>query len=929
MSNRVKVVTYLSTTIKSRPTNAIWSIAHSRPVCKASRNIFVRPDPNQPGCSKWFSSATTHYTIPRRTFFNSNGSNAPYTDEGTDMNVDESKEIGNGTIYPLVQSQRPKSPHLPLPPSLPYSPNSFPFKRHLEILSLSIYSSTPDESWSIYQSLHPSLRQFIPDDVFKSLLLHQADHTQQPRAWNRIKILLKLAKKCRMSLEEIGSEIVTKIIRLGARRFRNTKDNEEKRDEIYKIIRRLYLTLEGILPTRQIPHEIRRGWLGIHLMNLQRLRKTSRRDGSNQIVAIEELTLNMVNKGGAVGLGHYIGEILILSSERSKEGLEQSFENLVWCLAREVDVKSEHLLKVMRRLCYSYSKNEEDGSEILRSKIPTTLKSLNIEPISNTAQTLYRALDLASRQARSRVEKALELIETGQMGIGGLIGRGISIAKSSEPDMIAILDTAIRLLELAIQHKESHCGALVSSLTIALQKAKDSNTNTDEIDLSIIRFSRLLQEAQIISQLPSESIIPLFRLIISALPSSEAYIMSRKVYQYARSASPPYLWSRKNLSSWQQLFRFSITSPNLHLHFASRLYTDLMADGVPIRRTDALMLIRAIGSKASPTRAVLLERHIKDYLWSKYGSISPLISALVRGLTQGGVRDTQLALDLAHRLSEGKQLDSNVVEIIIRQLSQSTNPQDRIKIFHLLAGTDKDENAIKNYNTVLSYLVTSSRRQADLENNKLSHIESLGFAIHLYKEMISKHIKPNSRTISNMIRSLIDSGYLESSISTFRACIQEKVLIKSNVVGRLMVNLAMNDRIIEAYQIELSWRNLMEEKYKNHQVWDKGVVGAKVLIDIKNGKDVDLNEIAKRTGWIGKEGFMNFLETLKPPSPPRNEKQEITVDEGLNKYVEHVSFDEEDNRKPLFWDNRNPRIMKSKKDNIDLCMGSGFNVVLH
>ena len=95
-----------------------------------------------------------------------------------------------------------------------------------------------------------------------------------------------------------------------------------------------------------------------------------------------------------------------------------------------------------------------------------------------------------------------------------------------------------------------------------------------------------------------------------------------------------------------------------------------MADGVPIRRPDALILIRAIGSKASPSRAILLERHIKDYLWSSYGSTSPLILALTQGLSTGGIKDTDLALNLAERISDDKALQPSVVELVINQLSK-------------------------------------------------------------------------------------------------------------------------------------------------------------------------------------------------------------------------------------------------------------------
>ncbi|WRT67857.1 uncharacterized protein IL334_004831 [Kwoniella shivajii] len=952
MSNKAKAATYLGTAFRPKPRLRLKlpSSTHGRGSVDLNSGIRSTYDPNQPGCSKWFSTTINQFTISQRTFFSSNSSSSPSAQAQTQTRSEpqiqssrfkdithEDKEM---VEIPLPYTS--KTPHLPLPPTLPYSPNSYPFKRHLEILSLSFYS-TPDESWSVYMGLHPSLRPYIPDETFKSLLLHQVDHVEQARGWTRTKMLLKLAKKCRMPLDILGSEGLNKILRLGMRRFRIENDSaqkeKEKSDEIFRLIRKLWMTLEAMIGMRNISHELKRGWLGVQRRRINSILQTSRGDANDQITSIEDSVLEMVKKGGTIGLGFYIGDIFSNSSTRSTQGLKRSLASMIICMTQGVDIKTIHVVKVMRKLNHLFAQEGINGLEMIREVIASILKELKFDTNSNNVRTLYQALDIVSERSRTRVQKALDLLETNNLSIGEMIGRGISVSLSAKEDSITRLNAALRLLEAALQHREDgDCNALITSLTIALYNARRTSPvdfEIDQIDQLIVRFVRLLHEAQIPSRLHSESIIPLFRLVSLALPSTEAYIISRKIYQYARSASPPFKWSHKNISSWRTLFKFSLTPPNLHLHFASRLYTDLMADGIPIRRPDALMLIRAIGTKASPSRAVLLERHIKDYLWSSYGSTSPLILSLVQGLSQGGIKDSELALGLAERLSEGQSLSSGVIETIITQLSKSSKKEDRFKIFHLLeqVSMDKNDNPIKNFNTVLSHLVTSSRTSPDPEQGQLSHSETLGYAILLYREMIKKGITPNSRTISIMLRSLLDSGYLDSASSIFNASMKAKIPIKSFAVGRLMVNLAMSDRTGDAYQVEETWRKLTTRG--NEKSWDKGVIGARILVDVKAGNEVDMEEIMKKTGWKGKDSFLRFLHRLKPPrngSASETQTQMDEAGEDLDQLTED-GFEPKQGgvvSKSSYWDQKKDHFSRRERgDGIDFCMPSNLGMVYH
>ncbi|WVQ96439.1 hypothetical protein IAU59_003544 [Kwoniella sp. CBS 9459] len=950
MSNKVKGVASLgSGLITSAGPRQITSLTRPR-ISPASSGRPLIPNPDEPGCSRWFSCTPSHSTMNHRTFFSSNSDSHVHP-----MSRNPKTLLSAGThaaerpLSPASESTPPfvstshidRTPHLPLPPTLPYSPNSHPFRRHLDILSLALYSS-PDESWSIYSALHPSLRSYIPDEVFRNLLSHQVDHTEQARAWHRTKVLLRLAKKCDMDLSDLGLDNIYKCLRAGMRRSRVEKD-EKKLAETERIVTKLWSTVEGMVSDLgRVPHDVRRHRLGLQHRQLLRLQRRPPSNIAELRLKIEESTLGLIRRGGGSGLGHYIAEVLSISRGRSVEGLRQSLRLLAGCMAQGIEIKPSHLLKLMRQLSSRWSQQGEDGLEMVREEISILLNELRIEPLSTTARDLYHALDIATRRSRTRVEKALDLLERNELNLGGVIARGVSVAlaaKDLQPvdSQVQALDAALQLLEAALKHREGSYGPLISAITIALYRARTSprtsvRTSVDEIDERVVRFVRMLHDAQIIPLLPSEAIVPLFRLILTTATSSqsnptgarstESYILCRKIYQHARSASPPFQWSTYNLSLWRKLFKVTLTPPKLHLHFASRLYTDLLADGIPIRRTDALMMIRSIGLKSSPSRPILLERHIKDYLWTELDphparQPTSLILALVQGLTTvGGTKDAGLALALAERLAEEKSLQPVVVKMVIGQLSKSSKKQDRIRCFQLLrkmsatadhATGDPQTQAqtVWNYNTVLSHLVSSARSHpnpqpddplilevhptpASASNGNLSRPETLSHAVSLYGEMLRSGIRPNARTISTMLRSLLDNNYIDASLAIFHASIEKKILLKSNAVGRLMVRLALDDRLEEADQVELAWRGISDAGNGTGRAWDKGVVGARVLMNVKRGKEVNLEDVMQKHGWKGSESFLSFLNTLKPPKPKSGQQVAREASKDTHSVEEHL-----------------------------------------
>jgi hypothetical protein len=146
-------------------------------------------------------------------------------------------------------------------------------------------------------------------------------------------------------------------------------------------------------------------------------------------------------------------------------------------------------------------------------------------------------------------------------------------------------------------------------------------------------------------------------------------------------------------------------------------------------------------------------------------------------------------------------------------------------------------------------------------------MEALSHAVRLYKRMMDQQIPVNARTVSLLLRALVDTRHVTSALAVFDAAVENGYILKPNSVGRLMVRLILDERLEEADKIEAIWRK--SASIPTGRRYDKAVVGARVLLDTKSRKEVDLEEVARKTGWSGTKPFLRFVESLKPrQSPP-------------------------------------------------------------
>lgn len=754
----------------------------------------TRPPPSGPSCSRWLSCSCCRRERERPPYFNRNTVTVTIEPEAP-------IQYHRPTIHPAQSSS---TPHLPLPPRLPYSPDSVPFKRHLQILSLSLLCERNDESWSTYEALHPSLRRYIPDDTFRSLLAHQLRDTRPIQQWQRTVELINFAKQCGMEGKGLGVENLRNAIRSGLRYVLRTKrdETEKYRWQIGELWKH---SMEADMGN--VALDLRKSWIRLHL----------RRPGDrNPLIIAARVMKELVDRGGGKGLEEEAEEIVAIR-QRTEAGRVEVMELAEYYMYNGITISTKVLSTRLENLNRLWNDNERVQELVSRLATP------------KTRDHWAAAVDQFLLGTKTRGQRAEDIIASG--GLEELF----QVANDRASDPQTVMRAVERLLQIG-PTAEHFTHQMTAKMPAPL----------------FVQFVNLLIRHDV---LPQYLLIRFFQRMISAIPSTDAYLLARKMYPAARAAG--HKWTLRNAALWKRFFHHAIDRRRRHLHFASRLYADFQADGMSVEKRDALMMIRSIGMSQSASRMILLERHIKDYLWEEDRADRSLVMSLVDGLTSGrSADDAVLALDLSRRLWQDQPLPPQAASAMISKLTLSPLRSH----FRIALELLPIANSAESFNQVLYSVVAHSRLNP--KPGEMSRQDALAHAIAIYKEMVARDLAVTSRTVSLLLRALIDAGYTASALAVFRASLAEGIIVKSNAVGRLMVRLALEEKYDEADQVERDWRGatLPDSSMR----YDRGVVGARVLLDVKRGIKVDLEKVAKETGWLGTAPFLRFLKTVAP-----------------------------------------------------------------
>jgi hypothetical protein len=697
--------------------------------------------------------------------------------------------------------------------------------------------------------MHPSLRRYIPDDIFRGLVSHQLDHPGTKQRWIRVSSLLKFAQSCGVAAGSFGREFVERAVSAGMEYVLGPKTDADA--HAHRMINALWETLDDICKGdwSGIGVETRELWLRYRYL---RARGTVKPRLPGFGTAVEQL----VEHNGSEGLGDRIGRIFNLI--RTPINTPQILERLAWCASRNVHIPSRHISAVM--LAYTNTSPTATNTidvQTLPTVISQICADLGAAPGSPAHSLLSDCVGEVLAKRRSPAEKASDLPETADTPSTIRIALAMFKRNGTSPTP-EDLETALTILERLSSRPDAECSILVDRLVDALHPVRH-----DEPD-RIIRLARVIMshDPTIFSPTPLHRMLV---LLISALPSDQAYALSRSLYAVVRSLDPPFKWSHTTRDSWRSLFHHAIHRTRRHHHFASRLYADIQADDLAAYRTDALAMIRSIGMSKNDSRPILLERHVKDYLWMEYGSPNAFVIALVEGLTStGDAEDASLALYLARRLLDGQPLPDRAAELIVRQLATSPQGKHQRQCREILVSLPPSPTTSALFDHILSATITIGRTRTASESEEVTspREDALVHAVEIYRLMIYQGVAPTARTRSILIRALVNAKRLDVALDVFHACMSDKMAVKSNAVGSLMTALATAGRLDDAESVETKWRTLAD-KHPGARNYDRGVVGARALVDLMRGKDVDLDQVARETGWKPNASFARFLESVR------------------------------------------------------------------
>lgn len=761
-------------------------------------------------------------------------------------------------VPPIATLQQMQMPTLPLPPPLPWSPDSQPFLRHMHMLSLALLAESPDKSWEIYAGLHPDVLKDVPDDVFSALLSHQLHASDNVRA-ERVRDLLSLAAECNMDPAALGRPVIEEalqdILTSAARQVRSPARHKTRFD--YKTIDWLWSSLKLLVndDLSEVPLIIRREWLAVSAFRYHR-----------DVRRIHKQLQDVIELKGGEGIDEQAGRIISMAKHKSSDLIEDSLRLSAWCVARGVNIRPLLISRLIGYLRQAWNAKGADGAEHSQSAALALAAELR-EGGAYAAADVFEGVvrDIVSKtMSFPRRVKVLEDNPDSTMDDIYKVAAGIFRKETADTSQLGGL---VELCRLATT-KDGNPEALLRQ-TVKLLANRPSGSD----DIVLALADHVCGYHQAGGSVTPQLLSRLFELVLGVPDSPATYKAAYRLYPLVRASESPHQhrWLPKAASSWNRLFSRAVESGQIF--FASRLYADFQSDGLTVPRNQQLSFIEKIASTESISRSILLDRHIKDYLWDESAPVDGLATAIVRGMSATGAKSTVEGLRLARRIT--RALPVKAIEAALPPLASSGTKTMRALAYALLQQLPVSE-ARRGYEIVLETLV---------KNIKVAGLEPILAVVH---DMFQRQIPAATKTASLIAVAFMKSSQLDAAVTVFEAAAKRGVALTSASVGQLMVNLADAGRCEEAYDVERGWRDLV----KSHDfVYDKGVYGARLHVDIKAGRDVDLSQFATyedgqlllkaKDGYKPNRRYYEFLAGLQraPDGPPVPHAEDVAPNE--------------------------------------------------
>ena len=657
------------------------------------------------------------------------------------------------------------------------------------------------------------------------------------RTFERAEQLIIFAQECGMTLEDFGTQAVQRMLEtmlsLGQGHFQGLaqRRNEILLEDLWRCLLRLH---GGRLD--RIPRLTRDSFLRFQC-DLARRSGNSRvhQERTKRSIAVLQ---NFLSIEGGLDVGDIAGDILQLRNPNDKtEVWVERLHILGRALTNGLDIPFGALVSILARALHAFDRNGVDQpDQLLTTTIEDVCSSIYGRHAGETSTKLrWHAQHCLQRYVRrtalgssfGALEKGEQMLRNPSAAAPSIIKQSIAIISSihldselrtaeKRPRIVASLDTshpidvAISLFERVAHRPFVDVHVLVAmSVRVLLDLARNPDTEKSAI-APIVRFTQILVSADLLPHIDDHLVHLTFDLLASASPHSElAYRLSRSVYARARAMQDCYKWSASPASDtrWRTMYRLALTREGpKHLHFASRLYADRLSDGRPIFRQDVLLFIRAIGASESTSKYVLLERHLKDYLYFGYGNIQGFAIAMVKGLAAAGRgRDAWLGFHLARRILVDKPFPGDIFSIVLRALSRSQDEEDLQRVEEVLVYAP-EELRRELFDLVLCSIQAEIDPQISPETREYS--SRLATMISLYTNMARQNFKPTESTVYAMIQALARSRHVSHAMRIVQAMLDNGTPLPMDIISLVIRRLEEEERFAEAETLKARYHTV-------------------------------------------------------------------------------------------------------------------------
>ena len=657
------------------------------------------------------------------------------------------------------------------------------------------------------------------------------------RTFKRVEQLILFAQGCGMTFDHFGIQAVQRMIEtmvsFGVDHFQGLaqRENEVLLEDLWRCLLRLH---GGRLD--RVPETIRNSLLRFQ-SDLARRSGSSRIHQERTKRAISILRDFLEIEGG-FDVGNIAGDVLQLRNP--KDGTELWVERLHIlgrALSNGVNIPFGALVSIFARALHAFERNEVER--------PDKLLALTVEEVCSSLYGSHSGA--ASTKMRWHVQHALQryvrrtllqssfhsvhkgerLLKNRSTPTPAIIKQAIAILSSLHLDSedrvqgqrpqitfsceaAHAFDVALSLFERVAHRPFVDVHVLVATIVrTLLDMARNAETEDSAVILTT-RFARILTSADLFPHVDDHLVHLVFDLLASAAPRSEtAYRLARLVYARARAMQDFYKWTASPASDdrWRALYRLALTRDGpKHLHFASRLYADRLADGRPIYRQDMLLFIRTIGGSDNDSKFILLERHLKDYLYFGYGNIQGFCIAMVKGLTASfRGRDAWMGFHLARRILLDKPFPTQIFSMVLRALSRS-----------------QDDKDLQRLEEVLVYAPTPSRRrffdlvlrtiQAEIDPeaapDSREYTTRLATMISLYTNMTRQGIKPTDATVHAIIQVLARSQHISHATKIVENMLENGTMLPLDTIALVIRRLEEIERFDDAERLKARFHSV-------------------------------------------------------------------------------------------------------------------------